>query len=211
MDSQENTRESIERNKLNIKLSAAMLFASGITFFIFNTIAEGSYPNYSVRTNALSDLGALGSPTALLWDGQLFVSGLFGFLGMYFLFFKSSWCLEKIKNRWTRNLTAVLFLLPFVGTMLASLFPENFVGAIHLFGAIIVFTLGGISAIYSYRLTKAPFRYFSVVLGLTSLGSASLLGLYSLFGFGLIERMVVYPYVIWGISFGGYLMTSTSS
>jgi len=43
------------------------MLAGGIVNIVLNTIAEGIYPNYSLRTNALSDLGALEAPTALLW------------------------------------------------------------------------------------------------------------------------------------------------
>jgi hypothetical membrane protein len=42
---------------------------------VFNTIAEGLYPNYSVATNALSDLGAIGANTFWIWNAQVFVFG----------------------------------------------------------------------------------------------------------------------------------------
>jgi hypothetical membrane protein len=195
------------RESYYTKLSATLIFASGTIFLIFNTIAEGTYPDYSLKTNALSDLGALGAPTAFLWDGQLFITGALGFLGMYLLFFKSTWS-ETIKRR---SATAILFLLPPAGTITISLFPENFIGAIHSFGAITSFTFGGISAMYAYRLTKPPFRYFSLILGVIPVGATSLLGAGSIFGFGLIERVVVYPFTIWSISFAGYLMAITDS
>ncbi|HXQ93411.1 MAG TPA: hypothetical protein VN739_10435, partial [Nitrososphaerales archaeon] len=62
-----------------------------------------------------------------------------------------------------------------------------------------------ISAIYAYRFTKSPFRYFSITLGVISLVAIPFLGYSSLLGFGGIERLVVYPYTIWGIAFGAYL------
>ena len=183
------------------KLSGALLFAGGTTFIIFNTIAEGSYQGYNIGTRALSDLGAIGSPTRFLWDGQLFATGVLGFLGMLVLF---SGPALKIGNR---RFTGLLYLLPNIGTVLVSLFPENFIPSMHAASAFVVFLFGGIDAVYSYRFTTSPFRYFAVLLGAFSLASIGLFSVAGEFGFGLIERMVVYPYAIWGLAFGGYLMS----
>ena len=68
-----------------------------------------------------------------------------------------------------RKLIGMLFLLPSIGSILVSLFPENFVLAIHALGALIVFLMGGIIAIIAYKLTEPPFRYFSVLLGIIAL------------------------------------------
>jgi hypothetical membrane protein len=183
--------------------SGTLLLSSGTTFLIFNTIAEASYPNYSVRTNALSDLGAVGAPTRFFWDGQLFVVGVLAFLGMYFLFIKNGWPAPISRSR----LTAAIFLLPAVGTIIVSLFPENFVLGVHGLGALTAFVFGGVSEIYAYRMTKSPFRYFSAILGMVTFTAIVLLGTATtMFGFGLIERMIVYPLFIWEIALGSYLM-----
>jgi len=174
--------------------------ASGIIFTIVNTIAESIYPGYSVRTNALSDLGALGHPTAFLWDGQLLVSAALSLTGMSLLVFRSSLS-EYLQDRPVR----ALYLLPSIGSIIVSLFPENTIIAVHTIGATITFVFGAISAIYAYRFTKAPFRFFSVLLGAISLVAIPLLGDSSLIGFGGMERMVVYPNALWGIAFGAYL------
>jgi hypothetical membrane protein len=89
--------------------------------------------------------------------------------------------------------------------LLVSLFPENSILAIHATGAFIVFVFGAISAIYSFRFTKSPFRYFSILLGMISLAALPLLADSSLLGFGGAERLVVYPYTIWALAFGAYL------
>jgi hypothetical membrane protein len=180
-------------------LSGSFLLASGIIFFIFNTIAEGIHPSYNVGTNALSDLGALGSSTRFLWNGQLLVSGVLSLIGMYLLFFRSSWAL----NIGRRKIVCILYLLPPIGTITVSLFPENYILSIHTTAAFVVFIVGAISAIYAYRFTRRPFSYFSVLLGVISLISIPFLGLPN---FGLVERLVVYPFVIWGIAFGSYLL-----
>jgi len=174
--------------------------ASGIVFTIMNTIAESIYPAYSVRTNALSDLGALGHSTAFLWDGQLFVSAALALTGMSLLVFRSSLS-EFIQGRPVQ----LLFLLPPVGSLIVSIFPENTVLGIHTLGALVAFIFGALSALYAFRFTKSPFRYFSVLLGVVSLVAIPLLGDPSLLGFGGMERLVVYPSTLWGIAFGAYL------
>lgn len=45
-------------------ISGILQLSGGIVFFIFTTVAEALYPGYDIRTNALSDLGALGAPIA---------------------------------------------------------------------------------------------------------------------------------------------------
>ncbi|MDH2901989.1 MAG: DUF998 domain-containing protein [archaeon] len=189
-----------------LRLGSSLLVSGAIIFFFFNTIAEGLYPNYSVKTNALSDLGALGAPTRFLWDGQLFVSGVLILIGVYLLFYKSTWA-TNIKRK---NIVSVIYLLPAVGTILVSLFPENFIPAIHTVSAFITFVLGGISALYAYRLTKSPFRYFSLILGIISLAAIPFLEANRSLDFGLVERLVVYPFVIWTLAFGTYLMARSS-
>ncbi|MGI0090590.1 MAG: DUF998 domain-containing protein [Nitrososphaerales archaeon] len=181
--------------------AGSLLLTSGILFIIFNTIAEGIYPDFSLKTNALSDLGAFGAPTQFLWDGMLLFNGVLGFAGMFFLFRGPALGIGK------RKLTSILYLLPPIGAIIVSVFPENSIlPAMHLLGAFISFTFGGISAIYAYRFTKSPFKYFSVILGAVSLAATPLLGSGTSIGFGLVERLVLYPYIIWSIAFAGYLL-----
>ena len=189
------------------RLAASLLFAGGVLFLIMNTVAEAMYPNYSVGADALSDLGALGAPTRFLWDGQLFATGVLTLAGIWILFFKSSFTQRVGMKR--KNIVSVIYLLPAVGSIIVSLFPENYIHAVHLLSALITFVMGGVSALYAYRFTSAPYRYFSAALGAISLVSIFLLGTGARFGFGLDERLVVYPFVIWVVTFGSYLMAKS--
>jgi hypothetical membrane protein len=196
-----------------MRISGSLLLCSGLVFFIFNTVAEGIYPNYSVASNALSDLGAIGTNTFFLWNGQLFVSGVLLLLGMYFLFYKSQFRL----NIGRANLVGILYMLPAVAAIIVSLFQENSVvgsvgghNLLHGLGAIIAFVCGGISAVYAYRLTKAPFRYFSIVLGIITLVFVPLFLFSNASISGLTERLVVYPFILWQICFGTYLLSMHS-
>jgi len=185
------------------RLAGTLLCLSGTVFFVFNTIAESIYPDYSVHTNYLSDLGATGHPTTLLWDGQLFVAGALWLLGMYFFLRRSG----------RSKPTLALYLLAPVGQITVSLCPENTVLAIHTIGALAAFIFGATSAVFTYRLTRSPFRYFSPLLGAITLVSLALFasGHYLGLGVGGMERMVVYPITIWLIMLGGYLTATDSA
>ena len=72
--------------------------------------------------------------------------------------------------------------------------------------------MGGLAAIGSSRVERAPFSYFSVVLGGIALldlilyyilGNASP---FAAFGLGGLERWIAYPILLWVTGFGGYLM-----
>ena len=98
-----------------------------------------------------------------------------------------------------------LYLLPSMGMIIVALFPENFIPVIHDLGAFVSFIAGGMAALYTYRLTAAPFRYFSVALGVITLISTLALLAAGPLVFGLVERLVVYPLYLWEIAFGSYL------
>ncbi len=63
----------------------------------------------------------------------------------------------------------------------------------------------------AYKVEMSPFRYFSVIMGATSLLNLLLyyvLGESSpfvLFGLGGLERWIAYPILLWVTGFGGYL------
>lgn len=182
------------------RIGGALIFTGGLIFFIFNTIAQSIYPGYNVGVDALSKLGAIGANTRFLWDGQLFVNGALSLVGMILLFYMSS-----SPDIEARRAISVLFILPAIGAIVVSLCPENLNITIHTIGAFVTFVFGALAAIYAGRFIKSPFRYFSIVLGLVSLISLTQLSGNAI-GFGDAERLVVYPIVLWQISFGTFLM-----
>jgi hypothetical membrane protein len=90
------------------------------------------------------------------------------------------------------------------------MFPGN-TGDPHAIFAMVTFVAGGVAAISASRITTAPFRWLSFLLGavsLLTLSSYILLGDASPmagFGIGGLERWIVYPVILWVIAFGGYL------
>ncbi len=180
--------------------AGAFLLLAGTVNILLNMVSEGAYPNYNVGANALSDMGAIGSPTYLLWNGQLFVTGLLLLFGML-LFLRSP--SNSIPNR---RFAWFLYVISPVGAIMVSLFPENSIPILHVIGAFMVFIFGGLGYIYAYTFTRAPFRYLSILLGVVSLMAITLFWAPLVVGFGVAERLVVYSGNIWTVAFGGYLM-----
>lgn len=127
----------------------------------------------------------------------MIITGFLVLFGAYFLF-------RHYKDR----ISAVLIGLLGVGALGVGIFPGN-INPQHPLFALTTFISGGLSAIYSYRMIKPPFKYFALIFGLFCLGF--------LFGFlispnsfimgaGGVERWVAYPIVLWLLGFGGYLM-----
>jgi hypothetical membrane protein len=190
------------RPRYNPRTAGALLLIAGTVNILLNMISEGVYPGYNLGTNALSDMGAIGAPTFLLWNGQLLITGVLSFVGVLLFLRSRALPIPSVRLAW------ILYLVPPMGTIIVSLFPENSILALHIIGAFMVFIFGGLGAIYAYRFTKSPFRHLSIALGAISLVAILLFGAPPLVGFGVAERLVVYPFNIWVVSFAGYLMSS---
>ena len=185
--------------------AGAALFVGAVEFGIGLVLSEIYYPGYNVSTNYISDLGAtcptqqtcvIVQPTATIYNTSV---GLFGVLILFFGYFL--WRSYRLKPA-----TAVIFLTG-IGALGVGIFPET-AGILHPIFSLIAFLFAGLTALVTARLQKKPMLYFSIILGLMTLAALVLyvgdeyLGL----GPGGMERMVVYPVLLWGIGFGGHLM-----
>lgn len=192
---------------------AGLLLTFGASLFLLlTTAAEAMYPNFSLQTNAISDLAAIGLKTTVLEETAIFGLGISWSLGSYYLFRKTR-----------RNGMMMLNVLPGIGFLIAGLSPENVNVIIHSIGTF-AFPIGAIVAILSYRAISSPLRYLSATLGAISLVSTFFIfagyrvvcgtcgyqeGMSELqLGLGGMESMIIYPILIWLIAFGSYLMTA---
>lgn len=177
----------------NRKLAGLLFFLAAAQFILGVIIAEALYPGYNISTNYISDLGI--GPSATIFNISIFLVGLLSLIATYFL------------HRAFHN-TAVTLLLTIaaVAAMNVGIFTENS-ELMHSIASVIVFFFGSVSAIISYRLTKQPFSILAVILGIMSLCATIffIVNLYMGLGAGGMERMIVYPILIWMIGFGGYL------
>ncbi len=185
------------------KIAGILLFVGSAQFIIALIVAEAFYPGYSVAQNFISDLGAtcrvtclVVQPTSTIFNSSVTLFGLLVILASYF-----------IKHEFRSRTLTFLVIMTGVGATGVGVFPET-AGVIHQIVSLITFVFAGLSAIASYKLQKAPSSYISVLLGvmtlvaLTMYASNIFLGL----GQGGMERMIVYPALIWAVGFSAYLM-----
>jgi len=191
---------------------AGVLFLIAATQFVLGiTIAEALYPRYGVSENYISDLGI--GPSSIVFNSSVFILGLLLLIGIYFL--------RHISNFKTVN---ILLLLMAIGAMGVGVFTKDF-GTVHGAVSLMAFFFAGLSAISSSKVLKKPLSMINIILGAITLGSLVLfsgglitsgsltsndaydsdffLGL----GPGGMERMIVYPALMWLAGSGGHLVT----
>jgi hypothetical membrane protein len=171
-----------------------------------NVSASGNATGYaySVSINYISDLGALcrstctAVPSAYLFDGSIILLGILIVVGAYFLQRAYHW-----------RPATVLIALAGIGAMGVGFFPET-TGIWHHIFSLVTFLFTGLAAVVTARFQRKPMFYFSIVLGLMTLAALFLYigSEYAGLGPGGMERIIVYPVLLWSIGFGGYMMAS---
>jgi hypothetical membrane protein len=195
----------------NEKAAGVLFFVAAVQFILGLVISEALYPDYSLSGNYVSDLGI--GPSAIVFNSSVFLLGLLLVIGVYFIRQLSDF----------KMLNIFLFLMA-IGAMGVGVFTEDFPIA-HAAVALMAFFFGGLSAIASAKVLKKPFSLVSIALGAMTVGalvlyssgiitSGSLTGnvaydsnFYLGLGPGGMERMVIYPALLWLAGFGAYLST----
>jgi hypothetical membrane protein len=177
------------------KVAGTLFFIAASQFVLGLIVAEASYSGYSISSNYISDLGV--GPSSMIFNSSVFLMGLLLIVGAYFL-----------QSAFNFKALTVLLVLAALGTMGVGVFTENS-GAFHPVVSLIAFLFGGLSALFSFRLVRKPFSVIAVILGLMSLGALVLFGSKNYLGLGAggMERMILYPILMWGAGFGGALIT----
>jgi hypothetical membrane protein len=181
------------RRSLNV--AGALLFLSAVQFVIVMFVAEALYrPTYSIATNYISDLGV--KSTGFLFDTSISLLGLAVIASAYFIY-----------RGFDVKVFPVLIGLTGLGALLVGVFNENF-GSIHGYVSDFTFILGPLAAVYAYRYETSPFKFISVILGVLSYFAILefMMGGSPAIGVGGWERMIVYPFLLWGIGYGAFLM-----
>jgi hypothetical membrane protein len=180
----------------NRRMAGVLFFVAAAQFILGLIVAEALYPGYNISKNYISDLGV--GPSSMIFNTSVILLGFLSLVGTYFL--------HRAFNRKTMTL---LLTVAALGAMGVGIFTEDS-GLMHVFVSFLVFFFGELSAIFSYRLMKHPFSIIVIVLGLTSLIALILFTGNSYFGLGVggMERIIVYPILIWMIGFGSFLIAS---
>jgi hypothetical membrane protein len=190
-------------NYSNEKVAGALIFVAVTQFVLGLVVSEASYPDYSIADNYISDLGV--GPSATVFNSSVFLMGLLLVIGAYFV--------QRALKEYT--MLIAMLVLTAAGTMGVGIFTED-AGMLHSVVSLIAFLFSGLSAIFAVicthihqvKLMKMPFSAIATILGLTTLvGLALFVGqVYLGLGKGGMERIVVYPALMWGAVFSGYLM-----
>ena len=196
----------------NSRIAGVLFLVASTQFILGLVVAEALYPGYSVADNYISDLGV--GPSSMVFNSSAFLFGLLSIIGAYFL----------PRTVDFRGLT-VLIILMAIGAMGVGIFTSKFSTAIHGIVSLMAFGFGSLSAIASFKTLKLPLSAISVILGVMTLGALALFaaGLVTTgslisseppasefflgIGPGGMERMIVYPELIWLILLSGHLIT----
>ena len=184
-----------------------LLLAGSAVLALGITIAETLYPAYSVSHDFLADLG--GGPSALVFNSSITFFGIALIAAGVFLF-------RAFRDR----LLAIALVLAGIGAIgfglvpaTDNLAPETYTNlAIHTGFALAAYLFSALAAILAGRVLRSPFGYISVALGVVSLVALGLLGTqkYGILDRGGMERMIVWPVLLWGVAVGGSLLTNAA-
>ena len=223
--SQPETASSFKRlvttNSMRILKAAGILaLVAAAQWVLLVIVAETQYPNYVIQQHFLSDLGAtcqrglvpiacvIVSPASQIWNSTLALMGLLSLVSAVLVYAATR-----------KKAFSIFFGLWGLGAFIAGVVPETLL-SVHELASTVAFVGGSLAAIVAYRFLPSPLKYLSVVLGLLSFASLFVLifegpfyrwnGIFGL-GVGGIERMVVYPIIIWEIALGAFLMSGVLS
>lgn len=197
-------------NKL--KLSGILLFLAGSFALMGIITAEVFYPSgYTTLNSEISDLGATKSPNSLIYQPSasifsitMLLSGLMTLTAAFY------------QHRYFKNL---LFSIPLglfgLGLVGIGFFPGDKVPYHGMF-SLLTFISGGVSAIMSFKIVSAPFKFIGIVFGAISLITWCAVVfapniIVPFIGLGGTERWLVYPIVLWITGLGSYLMNMTTT
>ena len=188
----------------SLKRAGTILFVGVAQFVFFFALAEIYYPGYDVSVQTISDLGATCSggvckfvqPSSDMFNVSIVLLGIALLFTAYFLW---KGCGSKALPLFEG--------LAGIGSLGVGIFNESYGGA-HVFFSAFTFFSVGIQALLVFKVAKAPFSYFSAATGVVTLVAVVLYGTDTYLGLGQggMERMVVYPVLIGGLAFAGYLM-----
>jgi hypothetical membrane protein len=193
------------------KVAGTLFFIAVTQFVICFVVSEALYPGYSVSGNYVSDLGV--GPSAIVFNSSAFLLGLLLLIGTYFL--------RHVSNFKTVN---TLLILMSIGAMGVGIITKDFTIP-HAAVSSAAFFFAGLSAISSFKVLKKPLSLISIILGAMTLGALALFSIgiitsgsytsniafdsnfYLGLGPGGMERMIMYPALMWLAGFGGQLVT----
>jgi len=188
----------------NKKIAGLLGFIATVQFVLAVIICEALYSGYSVGQQFISDLGnwSLAGNYAAIFNASIIIAGLLGVASAYFI-------QKAFKNR---LFTSLLMISTFC-YILVGVFAEDISMPMHGISALIGLILGLGATFMTYKFVKSPLSYAPIILGgmiivaVVLQASGNYLGL----GLGGIERLEIYPSLLWGLVFDAYLIGEASN
>ena len=186
-----------------------ILIAVGIVQFAAAMAwVQSQYSGYSLLTNYISDLGNTStSPQHVVFNVSIILLGIFAFLGVLL-----GW--GGFPRGGSRVVGLFLLLIASLAAIGVGLFPENVNSNVHDFVSLMVFLPGGLAlVVLSSGMRQNTmwdgFRAFSLILGLVTLLSLAYYAPTQAYNTtwdpGFVERLIVYPILLWGFVAGAHL------
>ncbi|HEY8438000.1 MAG TPA: DUF998 domain-containing protein [Candidatus Limnocylindrales bacterium] len=183
------------------RTAGAALATAGAVFLTGTMLGASIAPGYDFHGGAISDLGVV-SETAALFNGLLILVGALNVAGGYLLF-------RSHRRMWL----LAAYVLGGVGAIGAGLRPLD-TGMVHALFALVGFVFFNVEAIGTGRIVSGPMKAISVVAGVVGLiyvavmviGDGGNPAVFGSIGHGGSERMIVYPAMLWLLTFGGFLL-----
>jgi hypothetical membrane protein len=186
--------------KNEYKRNAGLLgFVATAQFVLAVIICQALYSGYSVGQQYVSDLGnwTLAGNNAAIFNASLILAGILGIASAYF-----------IHRAFRNKLFTILLIVNTFCNIPMGVFSEDISLPIHGISAIIGLIFGLGATFMSSKFVKPPLSYAPFILGgvilLAIILQAS--GFYPGLGIGGIERLEIYPSLLWGLAFDGYLI-----
>ena len=197
----------------------ALLWISSVQYFIVQLIVISAWTvPHSFANNFISDLG---NTECGEYAGLAVCSPLWPLMNMSFIVFGVTMALgaillhkEFIRTRLSR-VAFGLMVLSGIGTIMVGLFPENTINSLHVVGAFLGLGVGNLSVLLlGLSLTSLPkgLRLYTIISGIVSLSAFALFvaGIHLGIGRGGMERLISYPFTVWMVGFGIYILITRS-
>ncbi len=200
--------ERTERERA--RWAAIVLVLGSVQFVLEMAVEQAFYPGFDPLTRAISDLGGRGAGAmGGFFDLSVYLVGEGALLGAVLL-------IGALPQRRSLRLGMVLLVLAGIGAMGVGLFPE-YDGSIHGVMAAIAFIGAGLALLAIgrgfYKVGEnRPLAVGTAIGGVVDLVALVLFTLSShipgLEGlYGLLERLIVAPVLLWAVVYGVWLLS----
>jgi len=192
----------------SVRWGGLLIALGAIQFAVANAWVQSRYGGYSLLTNYISDLGNTStSPLPSVFNVSIIVLGVFAFFGILL-----AW--GGFPRGGPRVVGLFLLLIASIAAVLVGLYPENVNGTVHDTASLLVFLPAGLALVIVSNGMKPGtmwygYRAFTLLLGLVILFSLAYYAPTQAYSTtwdpGLIERLIVYPILLWAVVVGIHL------